>query len=91
MNLTSYDWLEEKIYGYLARPDEIRIEEFKYHLNDENNVAFILKRMNGFREMYQNLVADNEDGHNDSEIFNTATRAAMLFAGLVLFEYEEDK
>lgn len=91
MNLAGYDWLEEKIYNYLARTDEIKIEEFKYHPTDKNSVAFILKRMNEFREMYHSLIIDNEDGHNDSEIFNTATRAAMLFAGLVLFEYEEEK
>ena len=82
-----YDSIQEGIEKYLARDEDFKVDEFCYHKDDKNTLAFILKRGNELRAQYKEL-KENEEV-NKSQMEDIVTRAEMFLTGLLLFEFPE--
>lgn len=80
-----YDFNESEIEKLLIREKDISVDEFNFHNDDKNIVAFLVKRFNEFRKMYQEAL-ENAMTDISNDIF---IRACMFFSGLVLYEFKE--
>ena len=85
LKMKVYEYNESEIEKLLTRKEDILVDEFNYYKDDKNIVAFLVKRFNEFRKIYQEALLNNmTDLSNDIFI-----RACMFFSGLVLYEFTE--
>lgn len=82
-----YEYIEKEIISYLGAEEDLKVDDFVYHPDDKNSIAFLVKRANELRARYRELMKDEEN--NKIEMEDIVIRAEMLLSGLVLFEFVE--